>query len=176
MRLAFCRVVLLVVMAAFAVPAWGQVGSKDVFEQVSAGPYKLFVTVRMPTVIPGVATIEARASGPQVSSIRITPVPLTGEASKHPPAADAMKASAADPQFFTGSLWLMASGSWQVRFEVDGAAGAASAGGSGGCGSAGDSADAAVDGDCAGRAGADSRGGDDGDRRGGGEGGAACSG
>src|SRR5215469_10720820 len=129
MRIESYRFALLMMMAlAFALPAWGHVGSKDVFEQVSAGPYKLFVTVRMPTVIPGVATIEARASGPQVSSIRITPVPLTGEASKHPPAADAMKASAADPQFCTGSLWVMASGSWQVRFQVDGTAGAATAG------------------------------------------------
>ncbi len=32
------------------------------------------------------------------------------------------------PAFFTGSLWLMASGSWQVRLTVDGAAGKATAG------------------------------------------------
>jgi hypothetical protein len=120
--------VVLMIAVGFASPAWAHVGSKDVYETVDAGPYKLFVTVRMPNVIPGVATIEARVSGPQASSIRITPVPLTGEASKHPPTADGMKVSAADPQFFTGSLWLMASGSWQVRFEVEGAAGAASAG------------------------------------------------
>lgn len=119
---------LLPVLLACVVPAWAHVGSKDVFETVNAGPYKLFVTVRTPNVIPGVATIEVRASGPQVSSIRITPVPLTGEASKHPPAPDGMKASSADPQFFTGSLWLMAAGSWQVRFEVEGAAGEAGAG------------------------------------------------
>jgi hypothetical protein len=121
---------LFFVLAAFcvAVPARAHVGNKDVFEQVNAGPYKLFVTVRTPNVIPGVATIEMRTSGPAVSSIRITPVPLTGEASKHPPASDAMKGSDVDPAFFTGSLWLMASGSWQVRFEVDGAGGAASAG------------------------------------------------
>ena len=37
-----------------------------------------------------------------------------------------MKPSAADPAFFTGSLWLMASGSWQVHFDLDGAAGKAS--------------------------------------------------
>ena len=118
---------LLLVFSA-SVTAWAHVGSKDVFEQVNAGPYKLFVTVRTPNVIPGVATIEVRASGPKVNAIRITPVPLTGEASKHPPTADEMKASAADPQFFTGSLWLMAAGSWQVRFGVDGEAGHATTG------------------------------------------------
>ena len=124
----FRRVVWMLLLAATALPAWAHVGSKDVFEDVNAGPYKLFVTVRPPNVIPGVAAIEVRASGPQVSAIRMTPVPMTGEAAKHPPTPDAMKVSADDAQFFTGSLWLMASGSWQVRFEVDGAAGEASAG------------------------------------------------
>ncbi len=69
-----------------------------------------------------------RSSGAPVSSIRITPIPLTGEASKHPPSSDAMAPSAADPAFFTGSLWLMASGSWQVHFDLDGAAGKFSTG------------------------------------------------
>jgi hypothetical protein len=114
-------------MAGLAVPAWAHVGSKDVFEQVQAGPYKLFVTIRPPTVIPGVAGIEVRSSGAAARSMTVTPMPLTGEASKHPPAADRLTASAADPAFFTGSLWLMASGSWQVRFAVDGDAGKAMA-------------------------------------------------
>jgi hypothetical protein len=122
------RLLLFIIVAlGLAVPAHAHIGSKDVFEQVSAGPYKLFVTIRTPNVIPGVATIEVRTSGAAVSSIRITPIPLTGEASKHPPTSDPMQRSAVDPAFFTGSLWLMAQGSWQVRFEVDGAAGAATA-------------------------------------------------
>src|SRR5271154_1975071 len=115
--------VLLFYVLAVPQSAHAHVGSKDVFEQVTAGPYKLFVTIRMPTVIPGVATVEVGSSGALVNNIQITPLPLTGEASKHPPTADPMKASTADPAFFTGSLWLMASGSWQVRFEITGAAG-----------------------------------------------------
>ncbi|HWZ51799.1 MAG TPA: hypothetical protein VNW54_10075 [Granulicella sp.] len=123
---------LLVLLAVLGLglPAQAHVGSKDIFEQVSAGPYQLFVTIRPPNVIPGVAVIEARASGVSgnspVTAIRITPTPLTGEAANHPPSPDAMERSADDPAFFTGSLWLMAPGSWQVRFEVDGAAGKAS--------------------------------------------------
>jgi hypothetical protein len=109
-------------------PAYAHIGSKDVYEQVNAGPYRLFVTIRTPTVIPGVATVEVRGSGAAIRTMRITPIPLTGEASKHPPSSDAMQASTADPAYFTGSLWLMASGSWQVHFDVDGAAGKASAG------------------------------------------------
>ena len=114
------------VSLAVAVPAYAHVGSKDVYEEVTAGPYKLFVTIRTPNVIPGVATVEVRSSGASISSLRITPTPLTGEASKHPPSSDAMQSSAVDPAFYTGSLWIMAAGSWQVHFDVDGAGGKAS--------------------------------------------------
>ena len=55
--------------------------------------------------------------------LEIAPLPLAGEASKHPPTPDAMKASTADPAFFTGGVWMMSSGSWQVRIHVTGAAG-----------------------------------------------------
>ena len=116
------QIVFLFLLVA-ALPAWAHIGSKDVFEEVNAGPYKLFVTIRTPNVIPGVATIEVRSSGATIRSLGITPTPLTGEAAKHPPNSDAMKPSTADPAFFTGSLWLMASGSWQVHFDIDGAAG-----------------------------------------------------
>ncbi|MFC5861512.1 hypothetical protein ACFPT7_04350 [Acidicapsa dinghuensis] len=107
-----------------ALPAHAHVGSPDVYAEGNAGPYKLFVTVRPPLVIPGVAEIEVRAdAAPSASGIEITPIPLTGEASKHPPVADVMKQSAQDKQFFTGTLWIMAPGSWQVRFLVHGSQG-----------------------------------------------------
>src|ERR1700685_1104354 len=117
------RQIGFLVLLLAALPALAHIGSKDVFEEVNAGPYKLFVTIRTPKVIPGVATIEVRSSGATIRSLRITPTPLTGEAAKHPPSSDAMKPSTADPAFFTGSLWLMASGSWQVHFDIDGSAG-----------------------------------------------------
>jgi hypothetical protein len=123
------RARILALLLAFwglaAVPAHAHVGSKDVFEQVSAGPYKFFVTIRPPTVVPGVAVVEVRTTGPQIATLDVTPIPLTGEASKHPPTPDTMQRSGADPGFFTGSLWLMASGSWQVRLQATGAGGPA---------------------------------------------------
>jgi hypothetical protein len=119
------RPVVLLLLCLLTVPqlAFAHVGSKDVFETINAGPYKLYVTIRMPTVIPGVATVEVRSSGANVSNIHITPLPITGEASKHPPTSDPMTRSTTDPAFFTGSLWMMASGSWEVRFEIAGNAG-----------------------------------------------------
>jgi hypothetical protein len=114
---------LFVLVLLFPMSALAHVGSKDVFQQVAVGPYKLFVTVRMPNVIPGVANVEVRSAGAAVSSIKITPMPITGEASKHPPTADSMKVSTVDPAFFTGGVWMMSSGSWQIRLEIDGGSG-----------------------------------------------------
>lgn len=121
----FVRPFLILLLSSFVapLPAHGHVGTKDVFETITAGPYKLYVTIRMPTVIPGVALVEVRSSGAPISGIHITPLPITGEAAKHPPTSDPMTRSADDPAFFTGSLWMMASGSWQVRFEIAGDAG-----------------------------------------------------
>lgn len=119
------RRILLFTLLSACLPACAHVGSPDVFVETSAGPYKLYVTMQPPQVIPGVAAIEVRASGPVVTSITMTPMPLTGEGADHPPTPDAMRPSSQDPQFFTGSLWLMAGGSWQVRFQINGAAGRA---------------------------------------------------
>ncbi len=62
-------------------------------------------------------------AGATITSLKVTPLPVTGEASKHPPAADVMQVSAQDPAFYTGAVWMMAGGTWQVRFDIDGAAG-----------------------------------------------------
>ena len=101
-------------------PASAHVGSPDVYAEGQAGPYKLFVVIRPPLVIPGVAEIEARSSTPGVNNITITPMLLTGDASKHPPVPDTMTRPSNDAQFFTGHLWIMATGSWQVRFVASG--------------------------------------------------------
>jgi hypothetical protein len=121
----FRRQTLLALAIVFVLPsaARAHVGNKDVFETITAGPYKFSVTVRTPLVVPGVATIEVRSTGVDVSSLTVTPLMLTGEASHHPPTPDRMTPSAVDPTFYTGSLWLMESGSWQVRFGISGAAG-----------------------------------------------------
>jgi hypothetical protein len=119
------RDILLLFLCVFAgIPrAVAHVGSKDVFEELNAGAYKLMVTVRMPTVIPGVATVEVRSTGADIGEMRIAPLPVTGEASLHPPTPDRMVRSKDDPNFFTGNIWMMAPGAWQVRFTISGADG-----------------------------------------------------
>ena len=89
----------------------------------NAGPYKLFVTVRVPQVIPGIAEVEIRSESNDLSEILIAPMQLTGPGSQYAPAPEAAERSKDDPQFFRGSLWLMEFGSLQVRIEADGANG-----------------------------------------------------
>jgi hypothetical protein len=116
-------ILILLVIAQLTLaspPAHGHVGSPDVYVEGNAGPYRLSVVVRPPLVIPGVAEIELRSQTHGIDRIEITPIPLTGEASKHPPVPDAMRRPSADAQYFTGHLWIMATGSWQIRFAVSG--------------------------------------------------------
>jgi hypothetical protein len=109
-----------IVLTLATLTARAHVGSPDVYVDGNAGPYKLSIVVRPPLVIPGVAEIEVRSQTPGIDRIDITPIPLTGEASKHPPVPDTMQKSAADALYFTGHLWIMATGSWQIRFTVSG--------------------------------------------------------
>jgi hypothetical protein len=105
------------------IPASAHVGSPDVFLDGHAGPYRLFVTVRVPQVIPGIAEIEIRSESNDVREIRVAPMQLTGPGSQYAPVPDVAQRSKTDPQFFTGSLWLMEFGSLQVRIDADGARG-----------------------------------------------------
>src|SRR6185295_4542749 len=100
--------------------AFAHVGSPDVFYEGNAGPYRLLVTIRPPVIIPGIAEVEVRSASPEVREIRVVPLPLKGPGAKFAPAPDVMQRAKDDPQFYTGTLWMMAFGSWQVRIQADG--------------------------------------------------------
>jgi hypothetical protein len=112
-------------LLALAAPLAAHIGSPDIFFEGDGGPYKLLVTIRPPQVIPGVAEIEIRSLAGDVSQIHIVPLRLTA-APQLAPVPDLARPSKDDPQYYTGSLWLMATGSWKVRVDVDGARGKAS--------------------------------------------------
>jgi hypothetical protein len=103
--------------------AWAHVGSPDVFFEGNAGPYKLFVTIRMPDVIPGVAQVEIRSQSPDVSEVRLQPLRLTGAGSQYAPIADIAELSQGDHQFFIGHIWLMEFNTLQLRVEATGTRG-----------------------------------------------------
>jgi hypothetical protein len=115
--------ILFVLLASALVHA--HVGSPDVYYEGDAGPYHLFVTVRLPQVIPGVAEIQVHSASPDVQAVQVVSLRLSGLGSKFPPVPDVAQRSKDDAQFFVGNLWLMEFGALQVRIEADGSKGKA---------------------------------------------------
>ncbi|HEY6306014.1 MAG TPA: hypothetical protein VI488_06075 [Candidatus Angelobacter sp.] len=110
----------LLALLLTSAPCFAHVGSPDVYFDGNAGPYRLLVTVRPPPMIPGLAQIEVRSESPDIRGLKAVPLYIVGEGSKYPPAPDQLQRSKDDPQFFTGQLWFMGSGSLQVRLEAEG--------------------------------------------------------
>jgi len=113
----------LIALALGCFSLCAHVGVNDVFFEGLAGVYPLYVTIRPPVVIPGVAEITIRSAAKDVKGIRIAPMTLTGAGSKYPPTPDLAVQSKEDPQTFTGGLWIMSAGAWQVKTMVEGARG-----------------------------------------------------
>jgi hypothetical protein len=111
--------------AALAVPgtAAAHIGSPDVFLDGQAGAYHLFVTVRPPRAVPGVADVELLTTDTAVRDVRIVPLPLTGPGAQFAPVPDIASPSTDDPRLFVGHLWMMTAGAWQVRVTVTGESG-----------------------------------------------------
>ena len=104
-------------------PAWAHVGNPDVYFQGAAGPYHLIITIRTPQMIPGTADLEILSATPGISKITVVPLYIVGPGAKYPPVGDLLAQSQEDPQYFSGQIWLMESGSWQVRVQVEGTQG-----------------------------------------------------
>ncbi|MSV28449.1 MAG: hypothetical protein EXQ52_06855 [Bryobacterales bacterium] len=114
------RLLSLLVFAAVHAPLQAHIGSPDIFHEAMAGPYRLLVAIRPPPVIPGVAEIQIRSATPGIDRIRIVPLPLTGAGASFAPTPDVADRSKYDPDSFSGSLWMMSTGTWQVRVEAEG--------------------------------------------------------
>lgn len=117
---------LLAVLLATAFTLFAHVGSPDVFYEGSAGPYRLLITIRPPEAVPGVAIVEIRSATPGVRMVHVLPLRLGTPERQYAPVPDRADPAPGDPQFFTGSLWLMGTGSWQVRVDIEGDQGPAS--------------------------------------------------
>ncbi len=89
-----------ILFVAAAIPALAHVGSPDVYYEGDAGPYHLFVTVRIPQVVPGVAEIEVRCQKGDVNAVQIVPLRLSGPGSTYPPTPDFAVRSMARPAIF----------------------------------------------------------------------------
>jgi len=117
------KLALLLTILLLSPALSAHVNSPDVFYEGHAGPYQLLVTVRPPKVVPGIAQIEIRCADKDVTQIQVLPLKMQGTGSKYAPASDATERSSADPQMFSGKLWIMTRGSWKVQVQVEGARG-----------------------------------------------------
>ena len=117
------------VLAVLALPLTGlaHVNSPDVYYDGYAGPYHLLATIQPPVVVPGIAQIQIRTASPSgdIDKIEIVPLKMVDAAGNLAPAPDQAERSGADPQLFTGQLWIMTRGSWKVRVKVYGKQGQA---------------------------------------------------
>jgi hypothetical protein len=125
MRIPSFLVALSLVVCA---SANAHVGSADVFYENDAGPYHVFVTVRMPKVIPGLAQVEIRSESNDVHEVRLNILRLSGFGYKLQAIPDLAQRSPQDPRFFVGSIWVMETYDLQVRIQIDGARGKAELG------------------------------------------------
>jgi hypothetical protein len=80
----------------------------------------VLVTIRPPYAIPGVADVEVLTTSDDVREMHIVPLPLTGEGAQFAPVPDLARRSPDDARLFTGQLWMMTAGAWQVRIAVSG--------------------------------------------------------
>lgn len=117
MRRYFLTIAVLICVM-FAPAALAHVGSPDVYFDGTAGPYHLLVTVRPPSVVPGVAQIEIRSANNDVDKVEIVPLRMTGI--NLAPTPDVAERSSGNPEIFQGKLWIMNRGSWKVRIQVQG--------------------------------------------------------
>ncbi len=123
-ELALASLAVLIGVLLLIAPAWAHVGNPDVYFQGAAGSYHLIITIRTPQMIPGTAEVEILSATPGISKITVVPLYIVGPGAKYPPVGDLLIQSKEDPQYFSGTIWLMESGSWQVRVQVEGAQGA----------------------------------------------------
>ena len=114
---------LAILVLLLSSSARAHVGSPDVYFDGAAGPYRLLVRVNPPVMVPGIAQVQVRVTSGTVGSVSVVPVYVNGKDQGLPPAPDFLQPSAADPQGFTGKVWMMQSGSWEVRVEVAGTQG-----------------------------------------------------
>jgi hypothetical protein len=119
------RLPILAVVLLMAAPriAGAHVGSPDVFVDTQAGPYRVFVTVRPPYAIPGIAEVEVVVPDGGVDRLRVAPLPLTGPGARFAPAPDVAVTPPGQANVFTANLWMMSAGAWQVRLDAEGSRG-----------------------------------------------------
>src|SRR5690349_5785237 len=99
--------------------AFGHVGSPNVFFEGHTGPYPVRVIIRPPAALPGIAQVDVRVSDGTVTNILLQAAAWdTGAESAATPVRGMRVAG--ETNLFNAALWLLRTGSYSVRVEVDG--------------------------------------------------------
>ncbi len=116
------RVAFAALIASGALLASAHVGSPDTYFEGDAGPYPVRVIIRAPAVIPARADVVVRVKGSGVTAVSAAPYIWNGGEKSAPP-PDQLRRVVGDSTLWSDQLWIMSSGSYSVRVNVEGSAG-----------------------------------------------------
>ncbi|MEY2411254.1 MAG: hypothetical protein QOF48_3924, partial [Verrucomicrobiota bacterium] len=103
--------------------AGAHIGNPTTIHEGLAGPVPVRVSVRVPSVVPGLADINVRVFTNGVTRVTVLPVHWkTGLEGS--PAPDVCVPVPGEPNLYHAQLWLMARGAYSVNVAVESAAGA----------------------------------------------------
>jgi hypothetical protein len=95
------------------------IGSPNVMYEGLAGSYHLRVSIRPPSVVPGLADINVRVIAGDASKVMVLPVRFdVGQSGTPPP--DEAKPVKGEPGLYSAQLWLMTSGAYSIHVNVEG--------------------------------------------------------
>ncbi|HEU0008462.1 MAG TPA: hypothetical protein VFT34_01455 [Verrucomicrobiae bacterium] len=109
---------LAVLGLAGPLAASAHIGNPTTIYEGMAGPAPVRVSIRVPSVVPGLAEINVRVFTNGVT--RVTALPIFGRAGLNgSPPPDVCKPVAGEANLFHAQLWLMARGAYSVNVTVD---------------------------------------------------------
>lgn len=111
----------LALLTGIALVNSAHVGSPDAWFEGRAGPYTVTVHIEAPPVVPGIAVVNVKAGGADIS--RVTAFVNTHDAEGGTPPPDELVPADDRPGWRRARLWVMNAGSNRVTVEVDGALG-----------------------------------------------------
>ena len=111
----------LALLAGIALVSSAHVGSPDAWFEGRAGPYTVTVHIEAPPVVPGIAVVNVKAGGADIT--RVTAFVNTHDAEGGTPPPDELVSAADRPGWRRAPLWVMNAGSNRVTVEVEGALG-----------------------------------------------------
>ena len=114
----------IALLAGVVLVSAAHIGSPDAWFDGAAGPYQVLVHVQAPTVVPGIAIVNVKATEPGIE--RVTAFVNRYDATGGTPPPDVAAPVAESPGWYRTRLWVMTPGSNSVTVAVTGAKGTGS--------------------------------------------------